>query len=107
MANLLTTASVMMCPHGGTVTAIPTDLTLTFGGSPVILATDTFLVAGCPFIPLLPLPCLTVQWVSPALRSTANSNATLTTESVGLCLSASGPAGPVMIIATQPQAGGL
>ena len=107
MGDFLTTASALMCPHGGKVMAVPSDPLLTFGGSPVVLATDTWMVVGCPFVPVLPMPCLTVQWVKPALRSAANSSATLTSESVGLCLSATGPAGPVTVVATQPQAGGL
>jgi hypothetical protein len=55
----------------------------------------------------VPSPCLTVQWVSPALQSQAGSNPTLTEASIGLCLAATqAPQGPVVISATQPRVSG-
>ena len=108
MSGMLTTASVMMCPHGGTVQAIPSSTAVQFGGSPAVTATDTFMIAGCPFvIGGVPSPCLTVQWVSPALQSEVNSNPTLTEASVGMCLAATqAPQGAVIISSTQPQVSG-
>ena len=38
MGALLTTASMMMCPHGGTVTAISSNTQATAGGSPLVRA---------------------------------------------------------------------
>ena len=50
MAGLLTTASTLMCPHGGTVTGVPSSARRSpLGGSPLVLATDTFTIAGCAF----------------------------------------------------------
>lgn len=108
MSGMLTTATVMMCPHGGMVQAIPSSTAVQFGGAPVVTAADTFMIAGCPFvIALVPSPCLSVQWVSPALQSQVNSNPTLTEASVGLCLAATqAPQGPVTISSTQPQVSG-
>jgi len=108
MSGMLTTASVMMCPHGGTVQAIPSSTAVQFGGAPVVTAADTFMIAGCPFvIALLPSPCLTVQWIQPAMQSQLSSNPTLTEASVGLCLAATqAPQGPVIIASTQPQVSG-
>jgi hypothetical protein len=108
MTGMLTTASVLMCPHGGTVQAIPSSTAVQFGGAPAVTASDTFMIAGCPFvIGVVPSPCLTVQWVSPAVQSQVNSNPTLTEASVGLCLAATqAPQGPVVISATQPQVSG-
>jgi hypothetical protein len=108
MTGMLTTASVMMCPHGGMVQAIPSSTAVQFGGAPVVTAADTFMIAGCPFmIVLVPSPCLTVQWIQPATQSQVGSNPTLTEASVGLCLAATqAPQGPVMISSTQPQVSG-
>ena len=109
MSGMLTTASVLMCPHGGTVQAIPASTSVQFAGAPAVTATDTFMIAGCPFvIGIVPSPCLTVQWVQPAMQSSLTGNPTLTEASVGLCLAATmAPQGPVVIASTQPDVTGL
>jgi len=108
MAALLTANSIMSCPHGGTVQAIPADTSVTAGGAPLVTASDTFLIAGCAFvIGVVPSPCLTVQWVQPAARSTKSQNPTLTESSTGLCIAATMAAqGPVLILGTQPSVTG-
>lgn len=109
MASLLTTNSVLMCPHGGTVTATTTNTRAQVGGGFLVRASDTFVIAGCPFtIPSgVVHPCVTVQWVVPATRSQAGGDFTLTEESVGLCLGPDGaPQGTVLISSTQPQVSG-
>jgi hypothetical protein len=108
MSGLLTAASVMTCPHGGTVQVVPATTNVQIGGAPVLTAADTFAVAGCPFlIGIVPYPCVTVQWVRPATRVQLSGVFTLTATSVGLCLSAAqSPQGPVMIVAAQPNVTG-
>jgi hypothetical protein len=103
--NALTTASTLMCPHGGTVSATTTN-TGVKAGAPVLTQADTFLIAGCPFtLPSgTPSPCTTVQWVTADVRTKVGAP-TLSESSVGLCLSpANAPQGPVSIAATQTQA---
>jgi hypothetical protein len=109
MPGFLTAASVLMCPHGGTVQIVPSNTTVMFGGAPAVTASDTFIVAGCAFvIGIVPSPCVTVQWVQPASQSTVGSNPTLTEASVGLCLAATqAPQGPVVIASTQPDVSGM
>jgi hypothetical protein len=106
--GLLTVNSIMTCPHGGTVQAIPADTSVTAGGAPLVTAADTFMIAGCAFvIGLVPSPCLTVQWVQPATSSTKSQNPTLTESSTGLCVAATmAVQGPVMILGTQPDVTG-
>ncbi len=108
MPGLLTTASVLMCPHGGTVQATPSSTAVQFAGAPGVTASDTFVVAGCPFvIGVVPSPCVSVQWVQPAEMSSVGGNPALTEASVGLCLAATqAPQGPVMIASTQPSVSG-
>ncbi len=108
MPGLLTAASTMMCPHGGTVTAVPSQTRAT-AGAPILLGTDTFLIAGCPFnVASVPSPCLTVQWLVTATRVHAGGGFVLNEASVGLCLAATqAPQGAVLIVQTQPGAGGL
>ena len=109
MAGLLTTSSVLMCPHGGTVTATTSNARAKAAGSFILRATDTFLVAGCPFVVAgSPHPCVRVQWVQAAARSKAVSDFTLTQDSVGLCAAGDGAVqGTVLISATQPRVSGL
>jgi hypothetical protein len=108
MSGLLTTASTLMCPHGGTVTIISSNTQITAAGSPIVVAGDTFTVAGCPFpLPGPPHPCVSVKWVSPATGSKVSGGATLTEASVGLCVAADqAPQGTVLIVATQASVSG-
>ncbi len=111
MGALLTTASMLMCPHGGTVTAISANTQATAGGAPLVRATDTFTIAGCPFqlpgTPPIPSPCMTVQWMQTDTRSTAGGAPTLSRNSQGLCLAATQvPQGTVLIGTTQQQVTG-
>jgi hypothetical protein len=110
MPNLLTTASMLMCPHGGTVQIISSNTRVTAGGDFLARSSDTFIIAGCPFvIPPVgpPSPCVQVQWVQTALESQTMGDFNLTEESVGLCLAATqAPQGTVLISMTQPQVAG-
>lgn len=109
MAGLLNMSSIMMCPHGGTVSAITTNAQVQAAGGFVLRSSDTFLIAGCPFIlGLVPHPCVQVQWVQPSLRSQVMSDFTLTEESVGLCVAPDmAVQGAVIILFTQPQVSGI
>lgn len=109
MAGLLTSASVLMCPHGGTVTASTSGPRPTAGGTPILLATDPCTVAGCSFTlpPSTPSPCVLVQWTVTNLDTTANEVPTLGEGSVGLCIGALGaPQGSVIVSTTQSQVTG-
>jgi hypothetical protein len=108
MGNLLTTSSMMMCPHGGTVTAISANVRVMAIGDPLVRASDTFLIAGCAFVlGVTPHPCVQVQWVLPDARSQVESNFTLSEDSLGLCVAADQAVqGTVLINFTQPQVSG-
>jgi hypothetical protein len=109
MAGLLTTASTLMCPHGGTVTAVPSSGRVSVQGSPVVVSTDTFTIAGCPFmLGTSPHPCMLVDWQHPTQKTKAGSVATLTEASVGFCKAADGAVqGPVQVVSTQQKATSL
>lgn len=109
MGALLTTASMLMCPHGGTVTAISSNTQATAGGSPLVRASDTFIISGCPFTlpPSVPSPCMTVQWIQTDTQSKAAGDFTLSMNSMGLCLAATqAPQGTVLINNTQQKVTG-
>ena len=108
MGDYLTASSILMCAHGGMVSPIPANSTITLGGEPILLASDAFPIAGCAFSPGAPHPCVQVQWIVTAERGVATGAAALTTDSVGLCVAADGAVqGPVMIQATQTEVSGL
>lgn len=109
MPKLLTTSSILMCPHGGQVMATSTNVGVKAGGDFVVRSSDIFNIVGCPMnIAGVPHPCVQVQWVVPNMRSQVMSDFTLSESSVGLCLAPDmAPQGPVLINFTQPQVSGL
>lgn len=108
MANLLTTSSMMMCPHGGTVNAISSNTKTKAAGSYLLRSSDTFIIVGCPFVlGIPPHPCMQVQWVQTALKSKAIGDFNLTLDSVGLCVAADQAVqGTVLISTAQPKVSG-
>lgn len=108
MGALLNTSSVMMCPHGGTVSAVTSNSRAKAGGDFILRKSDTFTIAGCPLnISGSPHPCVRVQWMVSATRSKATGDFTLTTDSVGMCLAGDqAPQGTVLINFTQPRVSG-
>jgi hypothetical protein len=109
MAGLLNGSSIMMCPHGGMVTAISSNTRVQAAGGFILRSSDTFIIAGCPFVlALAPHPCATVNWVQPDTRSQVVGDFTLSEESVGLCVAPDQAVqGAVLITFTQPRVSGL
>lgn len=108
MAGFLTTASIMMCPHGGMVTAISSNSRVQTTSGPILRSSDTFTIAGCSFNVVIPHPCVSVQWVQPVTDSNVIGDFTLTEESVGLCIAADlAVQGTVLVSFTQAQDQGV
>ena len=107
MPALLTVASSMMCPHGGTVTATP-GATNALAGAPVLRGSDTFIIAGCSFqVSGVPSPCVSVNWVQTAQKVKRGGALVLNQGSVGLCLAGTqAPQGTVLINSTQAKVSG-
>ena len=109
MTNLLlTTASQILCPHGGQA-ILTTANTRVTAGAAVLLQTDVHTVVGCPFtIGTKYSPCVRIEWQSAATRASAGGTAVLTQTSIGLCYSPeSAPQGVALIVNTQPRASAL
>jgi hypothetical protein len=108
MTNLLTTSSMIMCPHGGIVNAISSNAKVKAAGSYLLRASDTFIIAGCPLnIAGAPHPCTQVQWVQTALKSKTIGDFNLTLDSVGFCVAADQAVqGTVLINTAQPKVSG-
>jgi uncharacterized Zn-binding protein involved in type VI secretion len=98
--------AVAMCPHGGQITTISTNVRVLVNALPVATMGDQFLVAGCVFTvpPGKPQPCVRVQWLTPALRCFVDGQPAITQGSTGICFSADGiPNGPPIVVSTQPR----
>lgn len=107
MPPLLNKSSVMMCPHGGTVSATTSNTRVKAAGAFMLRSSDTFLIAGCTFNPGTVHPCVQVQWVQPDAQSKVLGDFTLSEASVGLCVAADQAVqGTVLITSTQPQVSG-
>jgi len=92
------------CPHGGQVTIVSSNARVIASGTPLATMADQFMVAGCAFTvpPGVPQPCLTVQWMTPAVRVLINGQPPILQTSTGLALSATAiPGGPPIVATTQ------
>ncbi len=105
---ILQQGCMIQCPHGGVAQVVTSNRKVKLGGSPVLLPTDTFIVAGCPFtIGTKPQPCLTIEWMLEAVRVKADGVGVLLESSVGLCKSAEGvPQGTALVSAVQTRVKG-
>jgi hypothetical protein len=102
------TGATLLCPHGGRVQIVSTNARTKAAGQFMALASDTFLVTGCPFhipaTPPIPSPCVSVRWIVTDLRATVSGRPTLSRSSAGICHSATQvPQGPVSIVVTQSR----
>ncbi len=100
---ILDTKSTIICPQGGLISPIASNIRVFVNGQPAVTQSDTFLVAGCVFnISSLPHPCVSSRWLSSSLRIKVNGQPVLLNNSVGMCLSADqSPQGPPNIIVAQ------
>lgn len=110
---VLTTASTVMCPHGGTVSLTTANALAKADGAPMLLMSEEHSVSGCPFqVPIpggtKPQPCVTVRWTSGAAQLRVNGTPVLLQSSSGLCFSAEQiPQGAPMVVQASPLAGGI
>jgi hypothetical protein len=98
-----------ICPHGGQVSAVPSNTQVLVGGQPVVTLADFFPIAGCSFTvpPGVPQPCIEVQWLVPATSVLVNGEPVILQDSVGLCLSPEqAPQGPPTVVSTQTKVTG-
>ena len=98
-----------MCPHGGQANVITTNTRVKGGTRFLLRVTDTFIIAGCPFvIGTVPSPCITVRWLNESKKVKVTGAPVLLESSVGLCQSAAGvPQGILMKMGVQSNAKAL
>jgi hypothetical protein len=102
---ILTTTSTVMCPHGGMAQLITSNTEAQIDGAFALLLTDVHPIAGCPFAPVVPSPCVSIRWVTGAVQTKLHEVPVLLQTSVGLCLNAAqAPQGPAVVVQVQQRA---
>jgi len=108
MMPILTTASTVMCPHGGTAQLVTSNTDAVIDGAPALLQTDIHPIVGCTFTPVAYSPCVSIRWVSGATQTAVRQVPVLLQNSVGLCLNAAqAPQGTALVVQVQQRAKGL
>ena len=108
MIPILTTASTVMCPHGGTAQLITSNTDAVIDGAPALLQTDLHPNVGCTFTPVAYSLCVSIRWVTGATQTTVRQVPVLLQNSVGLCLNAAqAPQGTALVVQVQQRAKGL
>jgi hypothetical protein len=103
--NVLTTASTVMCTHGGRATLFTSNSKVFAQGAPALLETDVHPVVGCPFtVGSKYSPCVRIEWSAGAGQAAVNGTPVLTRSSIGKCFGAEGAIqGVATIVNTQPK----
>jgi hypothetical protein len=89
MPKILNAAALVMCPHGGKVQVIPSQLTTTAGGSPVLVLGDLDgkPIVGCtqpPSPTTAPCTATTPMLVGASLKVTVGGRAALLDTATGM-----------------------
>jgi hypothetical protein len=95
---LVHVGATVLCAHGGQAQPTVPNPRVLVGGAPTVTIAAPFAVAGCPFAPGAPSPCVTAQWMTGAMRVTSNGQPLVLMDSQAVCV----PNGtPVVIAVTQ------
>lgn len=89
MGAILTTNSIIMCPHGGQAILSTANVRVSTTNSFWLLDEDVHIITGCPFFRgTIYSPCVRIEWSSGSHRTTVNTTSVLNRESIGMCYSA-------------------
>jgi hypothetical protein len=105
MGFLLHQGATVLCAHGGQAQPTVPNTRVTVGGQAIVTQDAPYTVAGCalPPPPTANGPCVTAQWVTAALRITADGVPVLLQDSQAICA----PTGtPLNVVVTQMRVKG-
>jgi uncharacterized Zn-binding protein involved in type VI secretion len=84
---LLHMGATVLCMHGGQATPTSAAARVRVSGQPVATQPAPYTVAGCPFSTTGgPMPCVTAQWVTAAVRVRAMGMPVLLQDSQAVCV---------------------
>lgn len=85
---LLHMGATVLCLHAGQAQATAPNPRVKVGGQMVVTQSAPHTVVGCPFnVSGSPVPCVTAQWVTAALRVKAGGIPVLLQDSQAICAS--------------------
>lgn len=97
---ILHLGATVVCAHGGQAAPTAPFPRVLVSGQPVTTLGAPYVVAGCPFVPPAPGPCVTAQWVTGATRVLAGGQPVLIQGGAAICA----PTGtPLLPLATQTR----
>jgi hypothetical protein len=101
---LLHVGASLICSHGGQAQPTSPNPRVRVGGQPIVTQAAPYTVAGCPFnVSGGPVPCVTAQWVTAAIRVRAGGVPVLLQDSQAI----TAPNGvPLTVVATQVRVKG-
>jgi len=102
--EILTTASTVLCMHGGSAILLTGNTRTSVAGAFALLESDIHFVVGCPFtVGPKYSPCVRIEWAAGASQVTAGA-AVLLRSSIGKCFNVEGaPQGVAIVAAVQPK----
>lgn len=103
-APVLTLATPILCPHGGSAIAAPREGRVRVMGVPVATIADRFPVSGCAFADASgPHPCQDIAWQAASTRTRIAGAAILLQTSQATALRNGMPAGPAIVTPGQTR----
>ena len=100
---LLHVGATVLCAHGGQAQPTTPDARVLAGGQPAVTMPPPYVVAGCPFVPPAPGPCVTAQWILAATRVLLGGVPAVLQDSQAICA----PTGtPLNVVVTQTRVRG-
>ena len=105
MGFLLHVGATVICSHGGQAMPTVPNPRVKVSSQFVVTQPTTYMVAGCPFnVSGSPVPCVTAQWVTGAVRVKASGMPVLLQESQAITV----PNGvPLSVTVVQPRVKGM
>jgi hypothetical protein len=93
---LLQVGATVICAHGGQAQPTVPNPRVLLSGSPSVTMAAPWVIAGCPFVPVAPLPCVTAQWIVGTTRVLSNGQPLLIQSSQAICAPTGAPLLPLV-----------
>lgn len=96
-APILHFGATVLCAHGGQAMPTAPAARVLVSSQPVATIAAPYAVAGCPFVPPAPGPCVTAQWVVGAVRVMAMGQPVAIQSGSAVCAPTGTPLVPVVV----------
>lgn len=97
---ILHLGAVVTCAHGGQALPTVPSTSVFVSGMPITTIAAPYAIAGCPFVPPAPGPCVTGQWLLGATQVLSQGQPVAIMSGVSICT----PTGtPLLPISAQTQ----